>query len=154
MKRTIILMCGLLCAPLAAFAQGVSPSITYTPEQVRICEPRLLLASDGDAAKSATGQEIDVYATSVLRAGKGKMFDWRDGAIVATVGGLNILDRGKAVASKRANGFMVLEITLRSHAGRGQSLRAGRNAKIHNAIAAYEVNATSACADALGFFSL
>ncbi len=152
MNKLIIASLALL--PSLAFAQQEArPEVDYTPEQVAACNPSLRVASDSDARTSHVGEPVTATATSVITAEEGKMLDWRKGSYAATVGGTHVNRPGNPRATRRVNGFMVVEVTFTSQSHRGRSLRSGRHAEVHNSLAVYQVNASAACAEALGLFS-
>lgn len=148
----------ILTTALAATATNIafaavnlpSPTIQYTPEQHQICGPILLTDTDGEAEKSSVGESVTATATSHITAPEGYFFDTREGAVAFTQDGKHLNRPGQVRTTKRINDILPLELTLKSEAYRGASLRFGRNASAYNGIAGFAVKKTAACLTSLG----
>lgn len=152
MKKLISLGLSTLCLGTSVGFSQAATAPHYTPEQVAVCAPTLLHGSDGDAKKSHHGKSVTASAIVTIAAEPGHMLDAREGQVVYTQSGTHLNRPGIPAVTKRVSNLFPVEMTLKSQAHRGTSLRFGRNAAAYNALAVYQVRLTPECIAALGLF--
>lgn len=156
-KKIAILIGAFLAAAGATHAKPFAPEDLFTEAQGKACAPRLVVASDGDAKKSSLGESVTATARSTIRASKARFLYIPDEGSLAFVdyaqGGVHVNRPGKPVVTERVAGGFPKALALKSEAHRGKSFRTGRNASVHNHLAAYEVNGSMECILALNLLN-
>lgn len=130
---------------------SVDPSVVYSVEQVAVCAPDQKTDVQRVRKKSRIGEGATATATARIVASAGRAIDPRPEARGHRNDGIHVNRPG--VPTLRYEGIHAVEATLTTGSRRGSSFRVGRTAEVRPILAAYTINATAACYEALGLFA-